>query len=615
MLLSGTNAFGQEYRTHRVVEGETVYSIAKKYNVSEADLYKLNPDARQGVKLNAILIIPEGSDNGGVTFKKHRVKRKETIFGIASKYDITVDDIKKYNKELYSRQLKKGERIQIPIFPKTTGVTTNTVETSTSNEGKHTVKPKETKYGIARKYGITVAELESMNPLLGEGLPIGTVLNVPNTNVVESAVIEDESYEFYEVLPKEGFFRLKVKLGMSKEEIIALNPYAADGLKSGMILKIPKDMDNDGSATERVDLSRRIRNYNTKRIAVMLPFQLRRAETDSIKQNVEILRSNGAMRVALDFYSGVLMAAEFAKDKGISVELNVYDTEGSDKKVGSIIAANDFENVDAVIGPLLMKNVEKAAGDLRRTDTPIFSPLTKREVKISSNLFQTLPTDEMLEKAMLEFLKGKGIDKNVIIIADSKHAAQRETLKGIFPNAKILTPRDKGFLYAQDVMSAVNDQLENWVMLESDDPVIVSNVVGLLNGMPDQYNIRLFTLNKNDAYNYHDVSNLHLGKLGFTFPSVNKNYDFKEKDAFLVSYKNKYKVLPNRFAVRGFDVTYDVLLRLASADDIYDAHDSSLETEYVENRFRYSKKLFSGYQNNALYIVRYTPDLKFEVLK
>ena len=62
-------------------------------------------------------------------------------------------------------------------------------------------------------------------------------------------------------------------------------------------------------------------------------------------------------------------------------------------------------------------------------------------------------------------------------------------------------------------------------------------------------------------------------------------------------------------------LTYDVLLRLASADDIYDAHDSSIETEYVENKFRYSKKLFSGYQNNALYILKYTPDLKFEVLR
>ena len=96
---------------------------------------------------------------------------------------------------------------------------------------------------------------------------------------------------------------------------------------------------------------------------------------------------------------------------------------------------------------------------------------------------------------------------------------------------------------------------------------------------------------------------------------MNKSYNFKDKSAFLVSYKNKYEVLPNRFAVRGFDVTYDVILRLAIADDVYDANDSNVETEYIENKFRYTKKMFSGYQNNALYIIKYNKDLQFEVVE
>ena len=104
---------------------------------------------------------------------------------------------------------------------------------------------------------------------------------------------------------------------------------------------------------------------------------------------------------------------------------------------------------------------------------------------------------------------------------------------------------------------------------------------------------------------------MHLSKLNFTFPSVNKNYDFNEKNPFLVSYKNKYGVLPNRYAVRGFDVTYDALLRLASADDMYKASENDFVTEYIENKFQYSNKLLSGYQNNAVYIVKYDENLHF----
>ena len=166
-----------------------------------------------------------------------------------------------------------------------------------------------------------------------------------------------------------------------------------------------------------------------------------------------------------------------------------------------------------------------------------------------------------------------------------------------------------------DIQGKLDKTLENWVILESNNPVLISNVVGILNGMNTDGNVRLLTTNKNDNFEYDDVSNMHLANLNFTFPSVSKSYDFEEKDAFIVSYENKYGVLPNRYAVRGFDLTYDVLLRLAAADTIYDAVDSESETEYVENKFRYDKKLFSGYTNQAFYILKYGEGLKIEVVK
>lgn len=623
-------AFGaqEKFRSHRVASGETVYSIAKKYKVSEAEIYRLNPDARNGVSANSVLIIPSedvilaGSDP--IKFKKHRVKRKETLYSIAEKYGVTVDDIKRHNKHLYSKQLKKGEKLQIPLGIKpvetqVTEVVESTTDSSTANMAKHTVQAKETKYGIARKYGITIAELDALNPEVPANFPIGTVLNVPTEAVVAESVIEEGEFEFYEVQPKEGFFRLKIKLGLSQEEIVALNPYAKDGLKEGMILKIPKE---SAAALEEsamtVDLETRIVNRETKTIALMLPFQLKKFESDSTDIRADVLKSrrSNAIRVAFDFYSGVLMAAEFAKDKGISVNLKVFDTEASDRKVSDIIKSGDLGGVDAVIGPLLQRNVEKAAASLKSDGVPVFSPLSNRTIKMSSNLFQTLPSDDMMEKAMLDFLAKEHEGKNMIVITDAKHSKQKTALQGIFPSAIYMQPREKGFLYVVDIDAKMSkDGRENWVVLESDDPVLVSNVVGLLNGMPPEYKVRLFTLNKSDVYDFSDILNSHLANLNFTFPSVSKSYKFEERNPFLVSYKNKYGVLPNRFAVRGFDITYDILLRLASADDVYDASNSDYETEYIENKFRYSKKFFSGYQNNALYIIKYNEELEFDVVK
>lgn len=612
-----SGSFGQNqelYQTHYVQPGETIFSIARQYKISEETIYRLNPAAKTGITTNSILILPskilDMESQEEIEFKTHRVKRKETIFSIAQQYNVQVEDIKRYNKELYSRQLKKGERIRIPIRVKKSNSEVSPNEITPAEY--HLVAAKETKYGIARKYGISIAELEALNPTIGENLQIGAILLVPDQSVVDSAIIEEEKYDFYEVKPKEGFFRLKVKLGLSEEEIIVLNPYAKDGLKDGMILKVPK---TNSSKVNIVNLEDHIVNSAKKNIALMLPFRIHRSEIDSVEANKELLKSDATLRIALDFYSGVLLAAEFAKDHGISVHIDVYDTEADASKVGLIIAQNNFKEIDAVIGPLLRKNVERAASELKRTNTPVFSPLSNKEIKISSNLFQTLPTDAMLENTMLDYLIERSKGKNIVLISDAEKYASKQAILSALENVKAITPQSKGFLNEEDILPQIDETLENWIILESANPVVVSNVIGLLNGMPEEYKLRLFTLDKNDAYDYHDVSNVHLAKLDFTFPSVNKSNNYKDKTPFLISYKNKYGVLPNRYAIRGFDVTYDVLLRLASADDMYDAADSHIETEYVENKFRYTKMLFSGFQNNAVYIIKYNKELEFEDVK
>ncbi|MEZ4875753.1 MAG: LysM peptidoglycan-binding domain-containing protein [Flavobacteriaceae bacterium] len=611
----------ETYKTHTVLAGETIYSIANKYGVTEEAIYSLNPDARQGIATNSILIIPSAKNDWVVSgYTTHKVKRKETLFSISQNYGVSIEDIKKYNKFLYSRGLKKGDKLEIPKLVKAVAPENNSESNTNPNTNTisktqiHEVQAKETLFGIARKYGISLTQLKELNPDLKEGLAIGTQLNVPMTEVTPDATIE-ERFDFYEVQPKEGFYRLKVKLGLTEEQIVSLNPYAKDGLKEGMILKIPKEIsENLSSNANKVNLENTIVNKETKRLAVLLPFQLKNMENDSLDSQKDILKKNRTLRIALDFYSGVLMAAEFAKDKGISVDLQVFDTEGSASALSSIFSKHDFSHLDAVIGPLLSKNVEWVAQELKGDNVPVFSPLSNRSIKLTSNLFQTLPDDDLLSHQMIQYLKENQSGKNIILIADKDNATKAKIMEAI-PSAKLLSPREKGFLYLTDIQGKMDQNLENWVVLESKNPVLISNVVGLLNGMNETLKVRLFTTDRNDNFEYDDISNIHLAHLGFTFPSVSKNYDDDETSAFLVSYKNQHGVLPNRYAVRGFDLTYDILLRLASSENVYDSIDSDTETEYVENKFRYDKKMFSGYTNQALYILKYTEDLQLEVVK
>ena len=121
----------------------------------------------------------------------------------------------------------------------------------------------------------------------------------------------------------------------------------------------------------------------------------------------------------------------------------------------------------------------------------------------------------------------------------------------------------------------------------------------------DDQEIILMTTNKNKAFEGKEISNYHLSNLKFHYPSVNKTIAVASRNSFVKKYMNTYNVSPNKYAVRGFDLTLDLLLRLASEDDLYKASSSEIETEYVENKFRYTKKMFGGYYNEAVYIVKY----------
>ncbi len=620
-----TATFAQEFASHNVKKGETIYSIAKQYGVSESLLYQLNPDVKNGIKTGDFLIVPAQRSVVLKDLRKHRVKRKETIKSIALKYNITEDDLKKYNKNLYAREVKKGEKLNIPVFRKT-AINTETIEVEKDTVSKHIVLPKETKYGIARKYGISIAELEQLNPTMGESLQIGEGIVVPNKVISDdSTIIEEANFEYYEVQPKEGFFRLKVKLGLSQEEIVSLNPYAKDGLKEGMILKIPKS-EIDVNKFEAVNLEDHIVNYKKKHLVVMLPFNLNKIYLDSTDVNKQLLKTDGTLRAAIDFYSGVLMATEFAKDNNISTQIDIFDTEGSVTKVGQILKTNDFDNVDAVIGPLLSKNIERVASSLQSENIPVFSPLSKVKIKQYSNLYQTIPSNELMGNTLLNYIKKHQDTVNVIVITGKEWTKNKGIIMKALPNAKTIIPEKGNYLYVENIKAKLDSNKENWVVLESDNSILVSNVVGLLNGFlgkiintegyeSKEIKIRLFAINKNKAFEYDDVSNPHLAKLNFTFPSVSKHYEYDIMTPFLVSYKNKYGVLPNKYTIRGFDVTYDVLLRLANAETLEEASGNEIQTEYIENKFQYIFSQNTGYINQAFYIVKYNHELKMEVVE
>lgn len=618
ILLSSCAAKAQQYKSHTVKRGEDIESIAKQYNITPEDIIKLNPEARRGVRRNNVLVIPSESiqvaNDVDVTFTNHKVRRKETLYSISKKYGVSQEDILKYNEKVAQEGLKKGDRIAIPKFKKKTAevvVTEPAKDEEEKNEETsetYIVKAKETKWGIAHSYGLTIEELEELNPEIKDGLQIGQEIKLPKLTE-KPQVVSSEEYAFYNVKPKQTLYTLTRKLGVSEEELILLNPALKDGLKAGMVLKLPINKTEslevvDAEIVDKFSFLENADPENVSNIVFMLPFKLNEIDVDSISQTKEKLRNDRVLGYATEFYTGSLMALDSIKKLGFSVNVKVLDTEAKKSTTRSLVENNDFSDVHAVIGPLLPSNIEVAASELKSDGIPVISPLSSKEVKVR-NVYQTIPSKDLLEKKMLDFLATNGTDKNVIIIADKTKGAIKAKLKSILPMASEIVPEKGNYIKPDVIKPLLREDVANWVLLESEDLSLIANVTSVLNShTSEKHKIVLLTTDRNDQYEKSgNIYNSHLANLSFHYPSVHKPSSYN--NAFNKQYEEKYKISPSRTATRGFDVTFDILLRLAYNQNLAKSVRSGAETSYIENKFDYTKKMFGGFYNQGIYIVKY----------
>ncbi len=145
-----------------VQSGDTLYGIANKFNLTVDELKKLNNLVSNTLSIGQKLIVsmPEGKTTTYV------VNKGDTLYGIANKFGVSVDSIKSLNN-LTSNTLSIGQTLKIP-------------SSSTNDKLTYTVKKGDSLYSIARTYNTTVDEIKRLNNLTSNNLSIGQTLILPN---------------------------------------------------------------------------------------------------------------------------------------------------------------------------------------------------------------------------------------------------------------------------------------------------------------------------------------------------------------------------------------------------------------------------------------------------
>jgi LysM repeat protein len=704
----------QKFNTHEVKSGETLESISQMYGVSPASILQYNKEIKQGqtLRANTILVVPgkkiasSTSKPASVVtkskiqdsivarepfgFTTHKVKKRETIFGITQQYKITEEELKKYNTQLYASSLQKKMELRIPKYK----VPIKQEEVLNEDEfEKYIVAPKETRWSIAHKYGITIDSMLVLNPSLSKttnylsegfellmpkiagssvqnqvtqlytsytvpakmnfyrleqefgvksdeivrlnpeitargGLKEGMVIRIPEQKV-ETGEINTDNYIFYEVKPKQNEFRLTRKFGMTWAEMVQLNPDLKEGLKAGMVLKLPKDKIGDfeiknALVIDKINLVDSLDVANVPKVLFLLPFRLDKVNLADKEESEKTIDLRKDMTVSLGLYSGALIAIDSLKSLGISIDVKTFDNQLDLVKTKQILQGEQLGAYSAVFGPLDVPSLKETAVQASKFNVPVVAPVKAKSDISLNNVFYSYTDEEVLWRHMLDYVEANHTDETILIIADEENKKEKEAILNRFPSAKVVVVKEeeKNIGINRDkLQTLLSDKVPNWVFVESDNYKLISSVVSILNSFnhtafeplvgKDKVSVRMFTTDMNSAFENDVISNTHLSNLNFTYPSVNRNV---ANNSFVDRYRKRFGDEPDRYAVRGFDLMYDLLLKLAYKNDLIDVSRFIGETEYNGNKFNYERKGVSGYYNQSSYIMM-MEDLRIKTLE
>ena len=617
------NSVSQNIETVEVKKDRKISSFISDYEISASDFFILNSnytssrfnhselDLDQKIStgdLVRVFKISKNNDLEDISFISHKIKRRQNLAQISSIYGVSETLILKYNDGV---EISKNNILKIPRI----------IKSNLSKENRlksYVVKPKEGKWRIAYKYGISIQLLEELNPQIGTILKLGQKIAVPNKNEVELKTVE-ENRDYFEIKNNIQISVLEQKLGLNKNSIIKLNPEILDRIEKGIIIKVPvlTKANEDVINLSKKSLQENIINFEKKKFAVILPFRLDNFDYDSIQKSTPVLKNDKLLNISLDVLFGVELAVNSYSELGIDVEMDLFDSALNKEEIDKILSENNFENYDFVLGPLtnnLFNYFVSATSDL---NLKIVKPLSKKQ-NIDKNIVNTIPNDSILFNKIISHVKKDSISSEKYIISDSRSIDISNKIKKIFPDAKQFFSKinESGV----DTKTLVYDDLDstfvkgkNIVFLETKEQGFVSNVTSILNSfINDTINIELVTTNKNNAFEGVNISNNYLSNLKFQYASTNKKIDIEKDKLFLDKFISTYKFFPNKYSLRAYDLVYDMLLRISNGDfDDSDIHE--IETEYFENKFRYIRSKSGSIDNVGVYLMKFE-NLKIEEL-
>lgn len=599
---------GKKYVAHTIVSGDTLYSLARTYGVTEQDILDAAKDisgetlTASQLKLGEKLFIPKKEDKkpkrSKSAYRTHIVEKGQTLYSIAKSYKISVAVLEEDNPTIDAQALKPGTELNIRRS-EMGYATTEEIErverergaTLEVGEGYHEVKPGETVYSLSRRYGLSEEEFLQLNNLSSSAdLEAGMVVRVAK-NTAKSETVD------------------------SPESIVA-DTTANDRRSFGEWIN---DLFTGDEAADSVELKPvdveflTLGRHNRLNVALMLPFHI----NDKVNNNY------------VDFYKGVLLAMEDLKAEGYSIDLSVYDTEHSAQKIKELVDYEDgLLDANLIIGPVYEDELRYVLDLAEDNNIPVVSPLADIEGVKSPVLFQMQSEDSRKYDKFSDVLDGSR--EVVMIYASSNDKSFAEEIKA---EAKLAPMRELNFVFNResyfyrrnadgsngetvDIKEFMRTQTAKAFVIVADRDTDIDRILTTLSSTRASIVDRGFNVG-----NYMVIGNRKWSRLA----NIERQSFFRNNVAFLVPYHAKrsdrairifdgryiaaYNTLPSMYSYRGYDAA------MIFCRKMYEGFGEGFENESFMPlttlyRFKYEDGI---YVNTEWTLEQYTDHFRIEI--
>lgn len=621
------------YSYYRASNNETLSKIAGYFGIDESDLLECNPNLSNGVlPINQIVRIPNRKNNKNIKKKSqyknynivtHKVARKETLYSISKKYDCSVSDILKLNPEIKDKKrLRKGVILKIPVsvvsknenkdnevvvLPKIIKPDKDKLfEVNSSNFGSYKLKKGETLYSIAKRFFVTVDNINNYNP----------------------------GIKYNDLIPGD-IIRIK-KNDKNRKMFSSVNYNDSFNIDRTNIFSY----DNESA-------------FKTYRIALMIPLYLSEnkklnseVKRDSIEENIIVQDdslSSGILsdssviekeykfyprsKSFLNFYEGVLLAVDSMKNAGMNVELYTFDTEQKKEVVDSLLNMEMFSSFDLIIGPVFPDLQKDVANFAKIHHIPFISPLSSAGNIEETNpyYFKVNPQKNFYIIKTADYMKKICFGQNIVFLKMGNYkylqeSALIDTLRKKYKDpfydyAGAEQPDFHEYLYSSyelDGLRAImKTDMQNIVFIPSISEGQLSVAITNLNTLTEEgYPITLIGLSDYQRYKSIQTEYFYHTNLNY-LSSYFIDYKSYSVNNFIKKFRNNFYAEPDNFSFQGYDVAFYFMNALKNYGPSFFDKLPYIKVDLLQNNFIFKKQTdFGGYTNEGLFVVKYSPDYR-----